>query len=75
MLDSPQPKYTSIAFLIDKEEIGSDGATGAQSNWLADIIADLLQREDKVSDHYTLSRTMHLSEAISADVNAAVNPL
>ena len=75
MLDSPQPKYTSIAFLIDKEEIGSDGATGAQSNWLADIIADLLQREGKVSDHYTLSRTMHLSEAISADVNAAVNPL
>ncbi len=70
-----QPDYTSIAFLIDKEEIGSDGPTGAQSSWLLDIIVKLLAFTGRKNDFAQINDVLSRSEAISADVNAAVNPM
>jgi aspartyl aminopeptidase len=70
-----QPQYTSIAFFVDKEEIGSDGPTGAQSNFILDIIVKLLSLQGKKTDLATINEIFNNSEALSGDVNAAVNPM
>lgn len=65
---------TGIAFFFDKEEIGSEGNTGAKSNFLEDFISDLLFLQSKNSDNRTLRKTLINSSSLSADVNAAMDP-
>ncbi|MGL5955752.1 MAG: aminopeptidase [Brevinema sp.] len=69
------PKRTSLAFLTDKEEIGSKGITGSDSQALPNIIAELLYREDSNYHDIELRRTLNRSYCLSADVGAAFNPL
>lgn len=68
------PKYTAVMSLFDKEEIGSNGNTGAQSAWIRFAINDLMVRtgvsETLTNLHLTLSNTLMLS----ADVGSAINP-
>ena len=40
VLDAGECKYTTCAVLVDKEEVGSIGATGAQSKWFENVIAE-----------------------------------
>ncbi len=71
ILDCKEPLYTSICLFVDKEEIGSDGNTGAKSLFLHLIVEDLLAMEETaISPLRCLTR----SKAISADVTAAVDP-
>lgn len=63
------PESTVITFLVDKEEIGSDGNTGMQSTFLRDFIADLAQADGMEPRH-----VMAKSTCLSADVNAAFDP-
>lgn len=63
------PESTVITFLVDKEEIGSDGNTGMQSTFLSDFIADLAQADGLEPRH-----VMAKSTCLSADVNAAYDP-
>ncbi len=71
LLDTSSPlPYTSVALFVDKEEIGSDGNTGAKSLFLELILEELLEREGQRS----LLRPLFRSRAISADVTAAVDP-
>lgn len=65
---------TAIVYLADKEEIGSDGNTGAKSIFIIDFIADLLKYNGESSDSFNLRKTLIKSQIISADVNAAINP-
>ena len=65
---------TAIAMFFDKEEIGSDGSSGAKSNFIEDFICDLLCIGNKKSDHRTLRKTLINSSCLSADVNAAMDP-
>jgi len=74
LMDSKQPEYTSIVFLADKEEIGSEGNTGAKSNFIIDFIADLVDLED-INSSDKLRKILRKSKVLSADVNAAINPL
>ena len=69
------PKKTAIVFLTDKEEIGSKGITGSDSQALPNIIAELLYREDKQYHDIELRRLLNRSCCLSADVGAALNPL
>ncbi|MGL4677289.1 MAG: aminopeptidase [Brevinema sp.] len=69
------PTKTAIAFLTDKEEIGSKGITGSDSQALPNIIAELLYREDKNYHDIELRRALNRSYCLSADVGAAFNPL
>ncbi len=69
------PKKTALAFLTDKEEIGSKGITGSDSQALPNVIAELLYREDKNYHDIELRRTLNNSCCLSADVGAAFNPL
>ena len=65
-----KPEYTAITVLTDKEEIGSTGASGMQAAYLENFIADLAATEG-VPGYRVLSRSL----CLSADVNAAYDPL
>ena len=62
-------EQTCITYLTDKEEIGSDGNTGMQSDFLRYFIYDLAKL-DGVEGY----RAMSKSTCLSADVNAAFDP-
>lgn len=65
---------TSIVYLFDKEEVGSDSVGGATSVFFIDFIADLLKHNEEEYDSYTLRKTLINTNVLSADVNAAINP-
>lgn len=68
-VDVTVPEQTCITYLADKEEIGSDGNTGMQSDFLRFFIYDLA-KQDGVDGYRALSRSV----CLSADVNAAFDP-
>ncbi|MCL5680776.1 MAG: aminopeptidase [Candidatus Thermoplasmatota archaeon] len=74
LLDS-KPTGNSIVILFDKEEIGSDGNVGAQSNFLEFVLVTLLERIGAKYTYGNLLELMQRSKVISADVGAVVNPL
>ncbi len=63
------PRQTSITVLVDKEETGSDGNTGMQSDYMKYFIFDLAKSEG-LEGYRVLSK----SKCLSADVNAAFDP-
>ncbi|MGC8985940.1 MAG: aminopeptidase [Thermoplasmata archaeon] len=74
LLDS-RPENNTIVILFDKEEIGSDGNVGAQSNLVEYVITKVLDASGRDYSYGKLLDIMHSSKVISADVNAVVNPL
>lgn len=74
VLDGKKEEYTSVAVLVDKEEVGSIGATGAQSKWFEDAVAELLVRQGKDS-YLSLRHAFANSKMLSSDVSCAVDPL
>ncbi len=74
LLDIEDPEYTTCCILVDKEEIGSVGATGAQSKFFEDSIAQLLLLTGHES-YFDLRRCMTKSMMLSSDVSAAFDPL
>ena len=74
VLDSKKEEYTSVVVLVDKEEVGSIGATGAQSLWFEDVVMEMLAKEGKDS-YLALRHAMSASKMLSSDVSGAVDPL
>lgn len=74
LAESPVNQYTACAVLVDKEEIGSVGATGAQSRFFETTIAELLTLTDDYSD-LKLRKTLERSKMLSSDVTAGFDPL
>lgn len=74
VLDIEAPEYTSCAILVDKEEIGSVGATGAHSVFFENCILKLLALQGKES-LLALRETMENTKMLSSDVSAGVDPL
>ncbi|MBW2020557.1 MAG: aminopeptidase [Deltaproteobacteria bacterium] len=68
------PETTAVALFIDKEEIGSDGSTGAKSRFLEDFVADLFEVTGKEATGKALRSCLISSRALSADVNGALDP-
>jgi len=66
-------EMTSVVFLADKEEIGSEGNTGAKSSFIIDFIADLIDFTGK-DNSKILRKVLLNSNIISADVSVAINP-
>jgi aspartyl aminopeptidase len=64
---------TACCLLTDKEEIGSAGATGAQSTFFEDAVAELLALSGDDS-HVALRRCLRNSDMLSSDVSAAYDP-
>jgi len=74
ILEIEQPERTAVCLLTDKEEIGSMGNTGAESNLFEDFIAALCAL---TSDNYSdiiLRKALYNTKVLSADVNPAVDP-
>ena len=69
ILECDSPKKTCLTILTDKEETGSDGNTGLNSSYLPYFIADLAKPYG-----YEGREVISVSECLSADVNAAVDP-
>ncbi len=69
ILNVENPQKTALAILADKEEIGSDGNTGLNSDFLMHIIGDLCKSQ--AADTTVALRN---SKCLSADVNAGVDP-
>ena len=74
MIDVESVKRTSCTLLVDKEEIGSVGATGMQSRFFENTVADLLDAMEAYSER-TLRKTLANSTMLSSDVSAAYDPL
>ncbi len=74
MLDVQSPKKTACCLLVDKEEIGSVGATGMQSRFFENTVAELLDAMGEYSD-MKLRRTLRKCRMLSSDVSAAYDPL
>ena len=74
VLDMDVCDYTCCTILVDKEEIGSVGATGAQSLFFENTVGEMLVKmgiDSFVQTRLTLSR----SKMLSSDVSAGVDPL
>ncbi len=74
LLDVETCEYTSITVLVDKEEVGSIGATGAQSMWFENIIAELINLQTEYND-LKLRHAFENTLMLSSDVSAAFDPL
>ena len=74
VIDSSVNEYTSCAVLVDKEEIGSVGATGAQSKWFENVIAKLVMLEGNYSE-FKVRSALENTKMLSSDVSAGFDPL
>lgn len=74
MLETKNPKKTACGLFVDKEEIGSVGATGMESKFFENVIAEVLDRMGIYSE-LNLKRTLRNSRMLSSDVSATFDPL
>ena len=75
VLDTESVNRTSCAVLVDKEEIGSVGATGAQSKWFSNVISEIINKMKNNYNDLMLQHTLTNSYMLSSDVSAAFDPL
>ena len=74
VLDTPTCKYTTCAVLVDKEEVGSIGATGAASRWFENVIAELVNLTTDYSE-LKVRHALENTKMLSSDVSAGFDPL
>ena len=74
MLDVTDAKRTGCCLLVDKEEIGSVGATGMHSRFFENTVAELIALTEGESD-LKVRRALANSRMLSSDVSAAYDPM
>mgnify|MGYP001715206646 CR=1 FL=1 len=74
MLETENPERTSCCILVDKEEIGSVGATGMHSRFFEDYVAELMALTED-GNPLKVRRALRNSYMLSSDVSAAFDPL
>lgn len=73
IMEMDKPERTSCCILVDKEEIGSVGATGMQSRFFENTIAKMLAMNGLTS-LVEFNETLTNSKMLSSDVSSAVDP-
>lgn len=73
MFEIKEPDKTCCCLLVDKEEVGSIGATGMHSRFFENIAAEIIDRIEGYSD-LKLRRCLTNSKMLSSDVSAAFDP-
>lgn len=74
MLDLEEiPERTSVCLLVDKEEVGSVGATGMKSRFFENMTAEVMHAAGQYSE-LALRRALANSKVLSSDVSAAFDP-
>lgn len=74
ILDVEETERTACCILVDKEEVGSVGATGMHSRFFENVVAELIALEGSESE-LRLRRTLANSRMLSSDVSAAYDPM
>ncbi|MFP4039728.1 MAG: aminopeptidase [Desulfosudaceae bacterium] len=74
LIATKQPRRTAVVMFYDKEEIGSEGNSGAKSRLLEGFVSDLLDLSGQATDERTLRKALAATRALSADVNGALDP-
>ena len=74
MLDTQEVERTACCILVDKEEIGSVGATGMHSRFFENVVAELTALTGSESE-LRVRRTLQNSKMLSSDVSAAYDPM
>lgn len=73
LLDIKKVDRTCVCLLVDKEEIGSVGATGMESRFFENTVAEVMDRVGEYSE-LKLRRALKNSKMLSSDVSAAFDP-
>ena len=74
VLDAGTQEYTTCAILVDKEEVGSIGATGAHSKFFENVVAELVNLTTDYSE-LKVRHAMENTKMLSSDVSAGFDPL
>jgi aspartyl aminopeptidase len=74
LMETPSPEHTAVVAFFDKEEIGSEGNTSAQSCFFESFVMDLMEQTGTIPTARRLNQVLMTSKALSADVNAALDP-
>lgn len=74
MLKVENPVHTSCCLLVDKEDVGSNGATGMHSRFFENIVAELIALTSASYSDLILRRCLKNSKMLSSDVSAAFDP-
>ena len=74
VLDAGVCEYTTCAILVDKEEVGSIGATGAHSKFFENTVAELVNLTTTYSE-LKVRHAMENTKMLSSDVSAGFDPL
>ncbi len=75
MLETSAKSRTTCCLCVDKEEIGSVGATGMGSHIFENAVAEVIARLSPSYNELTLRRCLSNSNMLSSDVNAAFDPI
>ena len=75
LLDTKEVNKTACCILVDKEEIGSVGATGAHSLFFENVIAKLLELAGSNNPLWDARLALENSQMLSSDVSAGYDPL
>ena len=73
MLNVKKPEKTAVCLLVDKEEIGSVGATGMHSRFFENAVAEVMDLCGQYSE-LELRRALRNAKMLSSDVSAAYDP-
>ncbi len=74
ILETKNPVRDSLCLFFDKEEIGSEGNTGAKSKFFEDFISDVMEAQGTPSSERMLRKSLLNSSMLSGDVNAGIEP-
>ena len=74
LIDAGECEYTTCCILVDKEEVGSIGATGAQSKYFENVVAEVISKNTAYND-ILLRKAFENSKMLSSDVSAWFDPL
>lgn len=75
ILDVDQVEKTACCILVDKEEIGSVGATGMHSKFFENTVAELIALQNEGESELKVRRCLKNSQMLSSDVSAAFDPM
>lgn len=73
MMNMENPKKTCVTLLVDKEEIGSVGATGMKSKFFENVVAEIMNLAGDYNE-LKVRRALNNSKMLSSDVSAAFDP-
>ncbi|WP_191016770.1 aminopeptidase [Treponema zioleckii] len=74
LIENNGGKRTNVCICVDKEEIGSVGATGMESHFFENAVAEVIARLPQGYSELTVRRALANSDMLSSDVNAAYDP-